>query len=965
MTDVFELVGKVSLNGVDDVNDEIGKMGDGFTVLKGTIANLIGEGITKLGQAITENLGGAIDRVDTIASFNRTMVNLGYSAEDTVEATNKLKEGILGLPTTLPTILTTQQQFSALLGNLDQATNLTLALNDATLSGGQGQEIANSALTQWYQIIANGTPDLMSWRIINSAMPAQLNMIAEACIGSGAKAQDLYSAWQEGTVTTEQVIDALIQLDNEGSSSLADFHTQALDSSSGINTSMTNVKTAIKTALGEIITAINGDDNRISGFFDKIKQVIKTVQPVLVDFTNKAIEKIQEFVQWLEENKDKVELLADAIVVLVGAWGGFKLGTVLQGMVKGFQDAKLQLALYKGTMTNASIAQGILNGQLTLGEGIVALLTGKMTLAEFAQLGMAKAQAVLNAVMSANPIALIVMAIVALIAIIVVLWNKCEWFRNLVTKLWDWLKETFTNVAEVVKTKASELFTWLSEKVSEITEWLSQAFENVKGFFSNLIEGIKQFISDAHDWITQKLKAISDFFTNIIEGIKSTVQAVHDWFTETLQSIADFFTNTWDSITTFLSETWETIKNIVEVGGMFLEEIINLVLDLIVGFFRENFGEQIEIVVNAWNSIKQWVSDTLTVIHEFIVQKLQEISEWWNTTWTAISDFVNSIFTAISEFISTTLEAIKQVWEEVWTAISEWFNQTIETIKTFIEEQFTLIKDKIEEIWTAVKDKITEIWNNIKTTISNTIEEIKTAVTNKFNEIKQNITNKVNETKEKISEIWNNIKTFISTAVDNIKTDVANKFNETKEKIVTPLNQAKETVSNIFDNIKDGIKQKIESARDTVKSAIDKIKSFFNFTWSLPHLKMPHVSISGSFSLMPPSVPHFSVDWYKQGGILTDPTIFGLGKNGNLLGGGEAGAEAVAPIDTLMDYVRVAVDESNGELAERLNGVVSLLSDYLPQLTQRQLILDTGVLVGELASPMDESLGTIQRRKDR
>ncbi len=183
-----------------------------------------------------------------------------------------------------------------------------------------------------------------------------------------------------------------------------------------------------------------------------------------------------------------------------------------------------------------------------------------------------------------------------------------------------------------------------------------------------------------------------------------------------------------------------------------------------------------------------------------------------------------------------------------------------------------------------------------------------------------------------------------------------------------PLNNAKTTVSNIFNNIKDGIKQKIESARDTVKNAIEKIKSFFNFSWSLPKLKMPHVSISGSFSLVPPSVPHFSVDWYAKGGILTEPTIFGFNpETGRTQVGGEAGDEAVAPIDLLLGYVRTAVAEQNAGLADSIDNLIAMLAEYLPQILNKnsQLVLDTGVLVGHTASAMNEELGNIYDRNGR
>lgn len=270
---------------LDDVGNSAKNSSSGFTVLKGVIANLVTSGIQRLTGAITGELQTAISRVDIINSYKNTMQNLGYATEDVSRTTEELKTGIEGLPTTLPSIMSMQKQYAALSGNLDEATQLTLALNNATLAGGQGQEIANSAMEQWYQIIAKGKPDLQSWRIILQAMPAQLNQVAESVLGTGKKSQDLFEAWKAGTVTTDQVKQALIKLNKDGGGSLSSFEKQAQDSTGGIATSFTNIKTAIANALANIIESI-GQAN-IAGFFNSLKPVIKQTGDVLADFVKK------------------------------------------------------------------------------------------------------------------------------------------------------------------------------------------------------------------------------------------------------------------------------------------------------------------------------------------------------------------------------------------------------------------------------------------------------------------------------------------------------------------------------------------------------------------------------------------------------------------------------------------------------------------------------------------------------
>ena len=163
-------------------------------------------------------------------------------------------------------------------------------------------------------------------------------------------------------------------------------------------------------------------------------------------------------------------------------------------------------------------------------------------------------------------------------------------------------------------------------------------------------------------------------------------------------------------------------------------------------------------------------------------------------------------------------------------------------------------------------------------------------------------------------------------AQEAIVTPVRNKVEEFKTAIQEGFETAKSNVLATFDSIKSGIAEKIDAAREKVHEAIEKIKSFFDFKWELPPLKLPHISISGKFSLNPPSVPHFGIEWYKKGGIMTDPTMFGFNPmSGKAMVGGEAGAEAIAPIDTLKQYVAEAVSGQNQKLTSILEKIANKL----------------------------------------
>lgn len=219
--------------------------------------------------------------------------------------------------------------------------------------------------------------------------------------------------------------------------------------------------------------------------------------------------------------------------------------------------------------------------------------------------------------------------------------------------------------------------------------------------------------------------------------------------------------------------------------------------------------------------------------------------------------------------------------------------------------------------------------------------------------------------------IWDRVRSIF----ENLKSSIVSKFTDIKTNMSNKANEAKTAVLNIFENIKSGVQTKIDGAKEKVKNAIDAIKSFFNFSWSLPELKTPHFSISGEFSLNPPSVPKIGIDWYKEGGILegimTEPTIFGFNpKTGNAQVGGESGAEAITPINKLLDMIRTANNESNNGVIVALNSIFNLLGLYMPEMMDlikegKYIILDDGTLVGAVSEKMDETLNELLERRKR
>lgn len=232
-------------------------------------------------------------------------------------------------------------------------------------------------------------------------------------------------------------------------------------------------------------------------------------------------------------------------------------------------------------------------------------------------------------------------------------------------------------------------------------------------------------------------------------------------------------------------------------------------------------------------------------------------------------------------------EAIKSSAVQVWNGIKDFLQTCWEGIRNVFITIWGRIKNHNETLLNSITICVETVWNQIKLIIETTLNIIKTIIQTGWNTIKGVINVVLSLLKGDISGAWEGIEGIINGVVNGIKSLVQIGFNYVRNTVLNISGGIKNLVSNIWNGIKNTITNSIEDAKNGVKSAIEKMKSFFNFSWSLPKIKLPHFSVSGSFSLNPLSVPKFGIDWYATGGIFTGPSVVGIG---------EAGDEAVLPL---------------------------------------------------------------------
>lgn len=440
--------------------------------------------------------------------------------------------------------------------------------------------------------------------------------------------------------------------------------------------------------------------------------------------------------------------------------------------------------------------------------------------------------------------------------------------------VWDFVVATFENWISTFTSLADTVLGWFGtdwETVwTNVKTFFSDTWNAISSFFSGILTGIKTFFTDT--W-----NAIVSFFSGILSGIYSSV-------TGTMTEIHDTFTNIWDSITGFLSGAWETIKNIVTVGIMAVKEIISAAFQIITLPFRFIWENCKDTVLSIWETIKSVIGEKIDAVKEKITTVTTAISNVASAAWNAISSTASSLWEGIKGTIGSKIDAAK---EKVSTATS-----TITSVAS--------------SAWSSVSSTASSLWSTISSTVSSKISAASSAVSSATSTITSVTSSAWSSVSSAASSKWESVRSTISSKLSSAQSTVSSLMSGITSTMSSGLSSALSTVSGKFSSIYSTISSKMSAARDAVGNAISALKSKFNFSWSLPHLKLPHVSISGSFSINPPSVPHFGISWYKDGGILTRPTIFGAAGN-NLLAGGEAGAEAVVPLATLWDKLETMI----------------------------------------------------------
>ena len=426
--------------------------------------------------------------------------------------------------------------------------------------------------------------------------------------------------------------------------------------------------------------------------------------------------------------------------------------------------------------------------------------------------------------------------------------------------------------------------------------------------------------------------------------------------------------NIWNSLKDGLSSIWENLKTavqpvidaflnlkdkVVEVAGL-IGDAFGTVKDFIVQKAQEIASSPVfQGIISALSTVGSFLVDVLVPLVQGVIQTISSaIQGIWNLIVTVVNTVVNIISSALSgimNIISGILDIIvgiftgdlDRIWQGVQTIFSSILNfitTVLQGIWNIISSVFSTIINVISTALNAIWNVVQVIWNAIKSVITTVVSGISSFLSSAWNTIRSIISGVLNGILSVVTSVWNGIRTAISTVVNTIKSIISTGFNAVKNTISSIGNGIKSTVSSVFNGIKNTISNVIDGAKNVVSNGLSAISGFFKgVDLSLPKIKLPHFSISGSFSLNPPSIPHIGVEWYAKGGVFEKPSVIGVGEDGQ---------EAVMPLEKNTGWISV--------LASKVGNIISANSS-----TNKSLL---GGIAGTFTSALNKvssAMGTL------
>ena len=610
-----------------------------------------GVGITKVIGAsvnvLSSSLDGAINRFDTMQSYPKVMKSLGFSVEQSQKSVAKLNQSVQGLPTSLADVVTTSKSLSAVTGNIDKATDTTIALNHAFLASGSSSEDASRGLQQYSQMLAKGSVDIQSWRTLQETMAPALTKVSKKLGITSGNANELYEALKNGTITFDQFNDAMIECDTE----TGGFAESALEASKGVKTSMTNIKSAVENLEQGFMSAMNNmmKSKSLGGLVDNLEKI----KSKIYDFRNSIMETTDDGLTWnfkpevLENVSKAMDWLADrannAKAMIQQFYDGFMKTDAVQNAITMFDKIKDAIGNVMDKLQDSKVFEQL--GQ-DIGNIVskVSEATGKIAdfVANLKTEDVKKFASAIKLLAGAFVGIKVGSKVSSMISGVVGSakggYSKLQSIINKIKGVGGKDGASTSGVSDIGNASIQT-----AQKTSKAAQIINSAFEGISNVISSVCEGAKGIITSLGDAISTAFQGIGQGIKSALEGVGTVIEALGTAISTVAQGIgqglATAFTGLGTAIAMVPPTTWLALAAAILATGAAMA---------LVG----SQGEGLQMVL-------QGVADVVSAFGPVIKEVFEGISGVITSFGETVSGILNSVSGVIESIGQSALNAGK------------------------------------------------------------------------------------------------------------------------------------------------------------------------------------------------------------------------------------------------------------------------------------------------------------------
>lgn len=820
---------KKELNSLSSTSSSLSsKMSTGFVAVGSAIGNVIGNLATSAFRELASNMNEAVTRLDVLNNYTKVMSNLGISSGEANKSINALSDKLQGLPTKLDAAALSVQRLASANGNIGASTEMFLALNNAILAGGASTEIQSSAIEQLSQAYAKGKPDMMEWRTMLMAMPAQLKQVATEM--GYASSSDLGEALRSGSVSMNDFMMTLVKLNKNGANGFQSFEEQARNATGGVATSIVNLKTAIQRGMANIMNVI-GQTN-ISGFINGIASAVDTACKYIAAFVKVVITAINAVKALFGKANTALSSTSNSANNAANSVAGIgssanDASKSIDGTTKAAKKLSKQLAAFDEMNVLKEPDTGDSDGGSGGGSsaGGVDLSGLEFDWSQYESEGTNAIDAIYKKMMSVFG------------KLDLSKWEKAlNDFKKGALNLFDIIGAAGQSAwdrffAPLLKYIAEDA---LPTYIGDIGVALQQLD------FESFARGFETFFTGLYDFF----KPVIDIFLAIHQAISYVIATLANWVIPPALSILGAALSVIGSLLSGIAEGFRNVFETVLVPVF--TDISNFLAPVIEDIQRiATEIQNCEPLMNALRIAGEVLGTALGFAFTLVVN--------------VIGVLVEALLVAI-DFILNLPEYIRAFFENMWNIV-----QTIVTnIGNFFANVFNGIKNTVENIGNGIKNIFSNVWNTLKTGAQNAWDGIKnvfSTVANFFGSI--------------FSNAWEAVKNVFSTGgriFDGIKDGIVNAFKTVVNAIIIGINKVVAVPFNAINNALNGIRN------------ID-IMGLRPFEW-IHTINVPQIPLLAT------------------GGVTTGATLAMIG---------EAGSEAVLPLERNTGWMDTLANKINGE----------------------------------------------------